>query len=266
MENICRLCGKKKTPKQLAHTIGLNVEQKLIECCRWNSLVSREYDELMPKSICMACFRQLENSWSFAESVAEAQQKLLSIVAALKPPTIEYVNTSNVKAETDDQIDSYMDDNNQDDWVETNEPDELNAHNLHPNLKSKYEIEENKISSTSPIIDSDSDADSFQSPELQNDNDISESEMDKSNAKKEQVFESKPRKPQYGRKKTDAEVQRKRLQKLPPSLSRLCDTCGVEFSSLNSLRRHRMIHLGKTPHECKTCGKQFRTTYSLQVE
>lgn len=78
MENVCRLCAIEKAPKELAYRIDdetLNIEQKLIDCCRWNSLVEEEHGDL-PKWICGACFQKLEQSWEFAENVAQAQNTL----------------------------------------------------------------------------------------------------------------------------------------------------------------------------------------------
>lgn len=47
------------------------------------------------------------------------------------------------------------------------------------------------------------------------------------------------------------EIRRKRLQKLPPSNSGLCDICGMVLSCQVTLRRHRLIHLGHAPHQCQ---------------
>lgn len=78
METLCRLCAEEKSPKQLTCSIDdqrLHIEQKLIDCCRWSSFI---VNTEMPKMICDICFESLEQSWSFAEKVARAQEQLLS--------------------------------------------------------------------------------------------------------------------------------------------------------------------------------------------
>lgn len=87
MENVCRLCANVKTPRQLTCSIddqSLNIEQKLIDCCRWKLYDNYETYNL-PQRICNACFKNLERSWAFAESVTQAQQELLIRAVDSKP-------------------------------------------------------------------------------------------------------------------------------------------------------------------------------------
>lgn len=266
MENICRLCAKEKPHKQLTHTIEdpvWKIEQKLIDCCRWNLVSSIIGYDRMPKSVCNSCFRKLENCWAFAESVADAQQQLYTLLDDQKPmpPIVEYISTAIVKEEPYDD--------NQDDWVETSESNALESQST---LNTEYnviephtEIEEVKVSLNSPNIDSMSDDDEPSTSVSEDGNDDVQKDASDLDADEDMITKPKPKKLRIDSKKVDLEVQRKKMQKLPPSFSRLCETCGLKLSCVESLKRHMMIHLGKAPHECKWCGKRFRTTYSLQV-
>lgn len=87
MENLCRLCAVEKSPKELIYYIDdgmLNIEQKLIDCCRWNLFIGDENQEF-PKRICIGCFQKLEQSWDFAEKVAQAQQTFHTLTVDVKP-------------------------------------------------------------------------------------------------------------------------------------------------------------------------------------
>lgn len=87
MENVCRLCASVKPPDELIYGIDdqyFNFEQKLIDCCRWKMFDSYEYVSF-PRLFCDDCFRKLENSWEFAESVARAQEQFLMHMVEIKP-------------------------------------------------------------------------------------------------------------------------------------------------------------------------------------
>lgn len=45
----------------------------------------------------------------------------------------------------------------------------------------------------------------------------------------------------------------------------ICDLCGKEVLSKQSLRDHQLIHTGEKPVECKECGKKFTISTSLKV-
>lgn len=83
---VCRLCGETKPPSRIKCKINdTNIEQKLIDCCRWH--LYEDYKNL-PEHICHSCFKSLEASWIFAENVALAQQKLLeTFESAIKVET-----------------------------------------------------------------------------------------------------------------------------------------------------------------------------------
>lgn len=279
MENVCRLCAKEKPLKKLIHNIHdrkLNIEQKLNDCCRWNSLITFEYDEL-PKKFCKTCFNKLENSWNFAVSVAEAQHQLLKQIDEVKSdlPPFEYVNAVIIKEEpiesTEEcakrgdyqlaELTESIEQNEKIKSVEAAEPIE----SVIPNDKDDTFEEFNYLLKSN---NSNSEADSLKSPLLEDNYDIlkSKDNMEAQSNNNEQATEPKPRKKRYDARQIDFdEIRKKRLQKIPGSLSRLCDTCGREFASVNALRRHNLIHLGQAPHECKTCGKRFRTKYNLRV-
>lgn len=112
MENVCRLCANTKTPRQLTSSIedlSLNIEQKLIDCCRWKLYDTYETYSL-PRRICSACLKNLERSWAFAESVAKAQQELLAQMVDTKPTvlleieSVDTANTENIQHVTVEEI------------------------------------------------------------------------------------------------------------------------------------------------------------------
>lgn len=79
MEELCRLCAVPKQSKEFKCKIydsNLNIEQKLISCCNWNSY--RSHDNL-PNNICIGCFLLLEQCWYFCETVTQAQHKLYAL-------------------------------------------------------------------------------------------------------------------------------------------------------------------------------------------
>lgn len=275
MENLCRLCAKEKPIKQLVHSIEdqkLNIEKKLNDCCRWSSIISYEYDEL-PKKICNACYRKLESSWSFAESVAQAQKHLFTLIDDIKPELapIEYVSAAEIKDEPSESTETdglsaeeeEIDSNELVEKIDLDEAFELGEeHDASNDTFEEFNVSL-KSQNTNSIYD-------YVSPLLEDDYEIMESNSSKQNEVNVLNDEPKAKKKRYDSRKIDYdEVRRKRLQRLPGSTSRLCDTCGREFASVNALRRHNLTHLGQEPHarphECKTCGKRFRTSYNLKV-
>lgn len=79
MATYCRLCAQIKEEREIKTSIYcnvLNIQQKLIDCCRWRSF---EEKPNFPQSICVVCFDQLENSWTFADRVHKAQIELETI-------------------------------------------------------------------------------------------------------------------------------------------------------------------------------------------
>lgn len=275
MENLCRLCAEEKPIKQLVHSIEdqkLNIEKKLNDCCRWSSIISYEYDEL-PKKICNACYRKLESSWSFAEIVAQAQKHLFTLIDDIKPELapIEYVSAAEIKDEPSESTETdglsaeeeEIDSNELVEKIDLDEAFELGEeHDASNDTFEEFNVSL-KSQNTNSIYD-------YVSPLLEDDYEIMESNSTKQNEVNVLNDEPKAKKKRYDSRKIDFdEVRRKRLQRLPGSTSRLCDTCGREFASVNALRRHNLTHLGQEPHarphECKTCGKRFRTSYNLKV-
>lgn len=297
METTCRLCAKERPLKQLRRSFNdsaLNIQQKLIDCCRWNSIVPIEYDSL-PKRVCSVCYRKLDLSWSFAESVARAQEQLISMIGEEKPvlAPIEHVNIQNTLIkdepdEIDDEFDESIAENKDvpafanvlkkteapivsDHLIESHSSrDEkllvrLNLPENNFNFGDDYEDEPPSPAPPAPP------SPAPPPPLLDNDPDFSDANDSKSESSNEsndnEPLPVKPKKRRYDAKNIDwDEIRRKRLQKIPGSLSRLCDTCGMVFSNTCTLRRHAATHFQKLkPHECKTCGKRFRDASSLKV-
>lgn len=80
MEALCRLCAVPKQPEDFKCNIydrNLDIQQKLITCCNWNSYRSHAN---LPENICMQCFLQLEQCWYFREAVSRAQHKLCGLI------------------------------------------------------------------------------------------------------------------------------------------------------------------------------------------
>lgn len=75
MTDICRLCASLKTLDHLV-TLGdpaLSLKQKLNRCCQ---LDLPDGDDLLPQNVCDNCVQSLDNCWTFAENVAQAQETL----------------------------------------------------------------------------------------------------------------------------------------------------------------------------------------------
>ena len=75
MTDICRLCASLKTLDHL-FTLGdpnLSIRKKLSRCCQ---LKLPDGDDLLPQNVCKNCVQTLENCWTFAENVAQAQETL----------------------------------------------------------------------------------------------------------------------------------------------------------------------------------------------
>lgn len=120
MENVCRLCASVKPPDELIYSIEdqyFNFEQKLIECCRWKLFDGYEY-EGMPRMFCDDCFKKLENSWEFAESVAQAQEQFLMHMIEIKPPVLLETDTLEtsplIENQRNDQFNDFLAQPNED--------------------------------------------------------------------------------------------------------------------------------------------------------
>lgn len=284
METTCRLCAQQRPIHQLRRSFddhALNIQQKLIDCCRWNSLFPIEY-ETLPKRICHPCYRRLEASWAFAESVAQAQKQLISKFGDEKPELlpIEHVNIRS--EDIKDEPNGIADDDEQDEAIETNQPSKrivlnklMKAETLNvPDEKTEShgQNDENAIEKSEFPETNCNDGDADEHFEQFDDSDQSESTDEEWNVVQPKMPQpANTKKPRYDARNIDYdEIRRKRFQKLPGSLSRLCDTCGMVFSNVNTLRRHVITHSGvgeiAKPLACKTCGKRFRDNYNLKVK
>lgn len=79
MSIFCRLCAEKRDPTEITTSINDSerfIEQKLIACCQW-SPQNTEFE--FPQDVCVFCYEQLENCWSFMQSVQTAQRKIQNI-------------------------------------------------------------------------------------------------------------------------------------------------------------------------------------------
>lgn len=79
MTEYCRLCAELKGSHEIVASINdveRSMEQKLIICCEWTLENTRQK---LPHNVCAICFKKLEESWLFSQSVRLAQQKLLKI-------------------------------------------------------------------------------------------------------------------------------------------------------------------------------------------
>lgn len=108
--SMCRLCGELKSSNRIKCKINdsnLNIQQKLIDCCRWR--LFQDYQNL-PEHICNSCFKLLEASWSFAENVAQTQQKLLTSLENVKVETPYLEPEINVPENTENKYSGDIDD------------------------------------------------------------------------------------------------------------------------------------------------------------
>lgn len=232
MESVCRLCAKEKPSKQLVHSIedrSSNIQQKLIDCCRWNSISATESDTL-PKNICNACYRKLDMSWSFAENVTDAQQQIFSMCSKENSASspIDRVDVMDTSAKQKSKGAKLSNERNESkrklvskqENINSSDDDEmLPTSNERPKrkpapLQEKYQAGSNKV---------------------------------KSKASKQ------PKKNDVGK------------SKLPRSKKSVCNTCGKEFIGADLLKRHMKIHSDERPHKCKTCGKRFSRKDKLKV-
>lgn len=274
MENVCRLCGLKKRSRAFVSTIDdetLNIKQKLIVCCRWNSIGVSDYINLeLPKKICKLCLINLEKCWIFAESVAHAQEFLLSHIVEIKTEVFvsdgidempeDIVEQSDDSDELKTSLDAYLPIDYEEYYSHQSEIDQYLqsvdenanvAHTLNDSIQKRtktrassehlcaicgryFSSKENLITHTKTHI-----------------------------AKEERKhYECYICKTTFSYKKS-------LIQHMPihcgKKVKYQCGVCQLHFSRLDSLKRHTLIHMGQQPHECETCGKGFRTKFHLKV-
>lgn len=117
MTNVCRLCAKLKSQRQLLGSIeDESLKQKLIVCCQWNSYDDTHNTINLPKKICSICLKNLNKSWEFSKKVEEVQLYLLAQTANTKSievyvESVDQQNeiTESVKVELSSPANSFCD-------------------------------------------------------------------------------------------------------------------------------------------------------------
>lgn len=140
MEVVCRLCGDKKPQSQIKCSIedqDLNIEQKLIDCCRWQ--LYQSYDNL-PQDLCIECFQQLQRCWEFAEKVSQAQQKLIDNLTECCEMKSQDPFDVTVKSEF--QVNNDSNDSPVEPWNEPDDWNENHSSSSNENLSFHAKMEE----------------------------------------------------------------------------------------------------------------------------
>lgn len=105
MDILCRLCGELISPHEVKCTIkdkNQNIEQKLLDCCRW---ALYQNDENLPENICNSCFECLEQSWRFCEKVTNTQNRFREFLVDAKLHKSE--NSNNIETNLTDECFEY---------------------------------------------------------------------------------------------------------------------------------------------------------------
>lgn len=92
--DFCRLCAKEKYSDEIFGQLdneSLDIERKLIACCRWSSFDEIDSEKL-PKDVCINCVENLQRCWEFSEQIRCAQHELIS----------KLLNKVQIEMETDD--------------------------------------------------------------------------------------------------------------------------------------------------------------------
>lgn len=294
MKNLCRLCAKERTSRQLMYNIddiNLNIEQKLIVCCRWNSFIGNEQ---MPKMICAICWKSLEKSFDFAESVALAQQQLftqlieIKVEVGLLEPINEPIESINILIAKDEPLDS-------DAFNEfpnnIYEPISTEQHFSAPAIENGIcadGVENKNINSYMRNNEWRSQHQSNHHQEYSNyEQQIKQQESEINNflcetcgkdytTRSNLLTHTKMHLPIEKRKHFECYIcqstfsyKKSLIHHMPvhsgKKIQFQCKECMANFSRTDALRRHSLIHLNKFTHCCQTCGKGFRTKFNLKV-
>lgn len=269
MESLCRLCAKEKTPKQLAYSINdevLKIKQKLIECCRWDSVIGNDYSQ-MPDKICNICFTKLETTWEFVESITKAQEQLFTLRVDIKTEVLD-IEDENVSADmkTSELVEEFKIFMNSSDLFASSEDQSstLKVENFDNNIIIQN-LEEIK-------------ADLDQSkPQIQASLSFLCEICGKDfTSKSNLITHAKMHLPLEQRKHYACYICKMIFSYKKSMIHHMqlhsgkkiifqCAVCLSHFSRKDALQRHSLIHLGKLPHQCQTCGKGFRTKFNLKV-
>lgn len=111
MAGLCRLCAESRSLEKMyeINDTNLNIEQKLVDCCRWTYIKELNADMNLPQQICIVCIEKLEQCWSFAESVANAQYKLIEFIDSTNLVSFDLLNSvdENIQKFDDQTMNDY---------------------------------------------------------------------------------------------------------------------------------------------------------------
>lgn len=254
MENVCRLCGHVKKPRYLITDIDdptMNIQQKLIDCCRWN-LIGVDECGNMPKKICSGCIKKLEKCWIFLESVAQVQEQLHSHVVQIKTELIIFDGIEN-------------NDDDKEEIIITSDSNNRNS----DNNKKQFSTQHNSTNNE-PIDKNNSDESKISNNFLC---DICGKNF---SSKPNLTTHRNMHRPKEKRKyfecyicETTFSYKKSLIHHMPTHTGKKirheCGVCKLNFSRRDALQRHTLIHLGQSPYECSVCGKGFRTKFNLTV-
>lgn len=266
MESMCRLCAQMKPPTQLTYSIDdpmLNIVQKLIDCCRWTLFENYDNFDNLPQRICDMCYENLEQSWSFAESVAAAQQTLLSYAIEVKP-TIFSADQDRLIAK-DEPIEESPD--IMIDASELNCPFSNYEYAFPSIVPVQPESSFINVKQPKPQPTITANSISFLcdtcGKKLSTYSNLMTHRLIHLPSDQRRSFECYVCKTTFRYKKS---IIHHMSVHSGIKIQYQCNVCLSSFSRSDALRRHTLIHLKLQPHLCSTCGKGFRTKFNLKVK
>lgn len=107
MDGLCRLCAESRSVENLyqINDAALNIERKLVDCCRWAHLKDLTADVVLPQTICNCCIEKLEQCWQFAESVAHTQHKFVNDSKLVSNDFLDSANEDGPRSGDEEMID-----------------------------------------------------------------------------------------------------------------------------------------------------------------